>query len=168
MSEKKEKTPTQQKKQYKAIQYTCFGCEFLSVIMPFVIIGIVRFDEYFVEYDGVKMSLAAALAFALMGIAVWLVSKEKFGNSFITLMVGWAAVTGIFFLLGDIINDIAYIMLFGFIGIAGAYGLDIGSKRAKIKADEIQKGIDLAKEQMTSEAYKEEVNTQKVKVKVKK
>lgn len=168
MSEKKEKTPTQKKKQYKAIQYTCFGCEFLSVIMPFIIIGAVNFNEYFVEYDGVKMSLAAALAFALMGIAVWLVSKEKFGNSFITLMVGWAAVTGIFFLLGDIINDIAYIMLFGFIGIAGAYGLDIGSKQAKKKADEIQKGIDLAKEQMTSEAYKEEVNTQKVKVKVKK
>jgi hypothetical protein len=103
-----------------------------------------------------------------MGLAVYLVSKKKFSNSFVTLIIGWAVVTGILFLLGKIINDLAYIMLFGLFGILGAYGLDIGSKQAEKKAEEIQRGIDKAKEDMTAEAYKAELAEKKVKVKVKK
>ena len=68
------------------------------------------------------------LALALMGISVWLVSKKKFTNSFITLIVGWYAVAFIFFLMGKIVNDIAVIMFIGGSGILGAYGLDIANK----------------------------------------
>ena len=164
----KERTPTQLKKHYKRIATSCFMGEFLAVAAPFIGMGIANYSEWFVEYDGTKMSLACALSMGVMGLAVYLVSKKKFENSFITLIIGWAVVTGILFLLGRIINDLAYIMLFGLIGILGAYGLDIGSKAASKKADEVQKGIDLAKSQMTAEAYKEEVASKKVKVKVKK
>lgn len=169
--EKKEKTPTQLKKKYKRIGFTCFLGQFASVAAPFIAIGIVNYDEYFIEYNGTKMSIAAIMAAALMGFAVWLVSKKKLGNSYITLLVGWGVVTVIFFLLGQIINDIAYIMLFGLIGLCGAFGLDIVSAKAYGKADEIQKGIDAAKEEMTKEAYIEEVKEKeekKVKIKVKK
>lgn len=168
---KKTKTPTQIKRKYKVISKCCFIGQFLSVAAPFVTIGIVNFEEYFVEYNGTKMSIAAILAAAIMGLAVWLVSKKKFTNSYISLIIGWATITVIFFLLGQIINDIAYIMLFGLIGLLGAQGLDIASAKAEEKANKIQKGIDLAQEQLVKEAYlkeqeeKEEKKTIKVRVK---
>lgn len=164
-------TPTQLKKKYKKIQYACFGGQFASVITPFVVIGIVNFDKYFVQYDGTKMSIAAVMAAALMGLAVWLVAKRKFTNSYITLIVGWAMVTAIFFLLGQVINDIAYIMLFGLIGLLGAEGLDIASARASKEAEKIQKAIDSAETDIVKEAYLEEQKakneTRKIKIKVK-
>lgn len=165
--EKKPLTPTQQKKKYKRISRACFAGQFVSVAAPFVTIGIVNFNKYFVEYNGTKMSIAAIMSAAIMGLAVWLVSKKKFNNSYIALIIGWAVVDAIFFLLGAIINDIAYIMLFGLIGLLGAAGLDVASAKADTKAQEIQKGIDAAKEQITKEAYIEEVKESEEKKKIK-
>ena len=167
--EKKKRTPTQLRKFYKRIQYGCFAGEFLSVFTPFAIIGIVNYQEYFIEYDGTKMSIACILAMALMGLATWLVASKKFTNSFITLIIGWATVTFIFFMLGQIINDIAIIMLYGLIGILGAYGLDIGSQTAKKKAEKVQEAIDQATKENLVDAYKTETKEQeskKVKIKI--
>lgn len=170
--EKKELTPTQQKKKYKRISNACFLGQFASVAAPFITIGIVNFNEYFVEYDGVKMSIASVIAAVIMGLAIWLVSKKKLDNSYIVLIIGWAAITGIFYLIGEVINDIKYIMSFGLIGLVGALVLDKGAEKAEDKAEEIQRGIDAAKEQMTKEAYIDEVKQaeekKKIKVKVRK
>lgn len=168
---KKELTPTQRKRRYKAIQWTCFGGEFVSVFAPFIAIGIANYDKYFVEYDGVRMSIAAAMALAVMGLATWLVAKKKFENSFITLIVGWATATFVFYMMGEMITDLSTIMLFGLIGICGAYGLDIGSKKAEKKAKAIQEGIDQAKKEGIAEDYKEELkkrDSRKVKVRIRK
>lgn len=165
--EKKPLTPTQQKKKYKTISLACFLGQFASVAAPFIVIGIVNFNEYFVEYDGVKMSIASIIAATIMGLAIWLVSKKKLENSYIVLIVGWAAVTGIFFLIGKIIEDIKYIMAFGLIGLVGALVLDKGAEKAEDKADQIQKGIDAAKEQMTKDAYIDEINQEKEKKTIK-
>ena len=168
--EKKPKTPTQKKKTYKRISRACFVGQFLSVAAPFVTIGIVNYDKYFVEYNGTKMSIAAIMSAAVMGLAIWLVAKKKFTNSYVTLLIGWVVIDANFFLLGQIINDIAYIMLFGFIGLLGAFGLDIASAKLDEAANKIQKGIDSAEEQLTREAYieeKQESEKKKIKVKVK-
>ena len=168
MKEKKKLTPSQRYKKLKTTQYICFGGEFVSVLTPFIVVGIVNYNEYFVEYNGTRVSIACALAFALMGIAVYLVSKKKFDNSFITLIVGWLAITIIFFLLGKIITDISWIMLYGLIGILGAYGLDIASAKAEDKAKKIKDGMELANQEEIKEEYRAEKETKKVKVKVKK
>ena len=164
----KELTPTQKKKKYKRLSRLCFGGEFVSTAAPFIGIGIANYQEYFVEYDGTKMSLACALAFCMMGLAIWLVSKKKVENSFIALIIGWATFMGILFLIGKVINDLAFIMLYGLIGLIGAYGLDIGSAKLNKKAEKIQKGIERAEEELTAEAYKEELKEKKVKIKIKK
>lgn len=168
---RKEATPTQRKRKYKAIQYGCFAGEFVSVFAPFIGIGIANYEEYFVEYDGVKMSIAAAMAAAMMGVATWLVAKKKFENSFITLIIGWATATFVFYMMGEMISDLASIMLFGLIGICGAYGLDIGSKKAEKKAKEIQEGIDQAKKDNVAEEYREEMkkrDERKIKIRIRK
>ena len=160
-------TPKDQQKKYKRISRLCFGGEFLSVASPFVTMALANYREYFVEYDGVKMSLACVIALAVMGVAIFLVSKKKFDNSFITLVVGWAVVDGIFFLMGRIINDIAYIMLFGLIGLLGAAGLDFASKKANEKAQAYTDGIKAAEQAMIAEAHKAYIEEKKIKVKVK-
>ena len=169
------KTPTQRMKSYKASSRLCFAGEFLSVMTPFLIIGVAKYQDYFVEYNGTKMSLAATLAAVIMGLAIWLVAKKKFENSFITLIIGWFAVDGIFYLMGQIINDIAFIMLFGGIGILGAFGLDILSKKLDKKAEDIKKAIETANQENTVDEYKEELaerenrkKKKKFKVKIKK
>ena len=162
----KEKTPTQLRRKYKTLSNVCFGGEFVSVMAPFVGVGIANFESYFVEYDGFKMSIACFMALALMGLAVTMVASKKFENSYVVMIMRWATVAVIVTLMGKIVNDLASIMWWGLTGLLGAYGLDIGSKKLKRKAEKIQKGIDRAEEEMTAEAYKEEVR--KVKVKVKK
>ena len=167
----KEKTPKQIKRQYTNISRACFAGEFLAIVAPFIGVGLANYQEYFIEYDGTKLSLACALAFITMGVAVWLVSKKKFENSFVALIIGWVVVDGILFLLGRIINDLAYIMLFGLIGLIGAYGLDVGSKAAKAKADKYSDAMELAEKELIAEAHKASIEAEKerkVKVKIKK
>lgn len=165
---KKEKTVKQQKNKYRAIEYGCLGGEFVAIASPFVAIGIANYDKYFVQYDGTKMSIAFFLAMAVMGMAIFLVSKKKLENSYITLIVGWAVVAFIFQLLGQIIMDIATIMWFGLIGLVAAYGLEIGSKAAKKKKDAINEAMNEANKDNLKEQYKQEIEEKKIKVKVKK
>lgn len=172
MAEKKLSLP-EKKKRLTRIKNTLFFSEFLSVITPFVIIGAVNYNDYFVEYDGTRMSIACMLAIALMGISVWLVSKKKFTNSFITLIVGWYAVAFIFFLMGKIVNDIAVIMFIGGSGILGAYGLDIANKKVSVKLEDVKKDMKAAQSSLNQEEYKEELKQQEqekktIKVRIKK
>ena len=170
--EKKQLTLPQKKKRLSRVSKGLFAGEFLSVITPFFIIGAVNYNEYFVEYDGTKMSIACMLSLALMGIAVWLVSKKKFENSFISLIIGWYAVAFILLLMGSIINDIATIMFIGGSGIVAAYGLDIANKKVGKKLESIKETMKAAENEIAKEEYKEELKeqetTKKIKVRIKK
>lgn len=169
---KKQKTVKQQKKTYKRLGHLCFVSEFGSVFAPFIAIGIVNYEKYFIQYNGTKISIGFALAMVIMGIATWLVAKKEFKQSFITLLVAWAMVTGILFLIKEILNDICYIMLFGWLGLVGAYGLDLGKKALYKKADRIDAQIKAAEDENTKEQYKQEFakeqEAKKIKVKIKK
>ena len=154
--EKKQLTPTQLKRRYKALHYGCFTGEFISAAIPFVTIAIVNYNKYFVEYSGTKVSISFFMAMAVMGFAIFSISKKKFSNSFISLLIIWAALAFCFTMLGSLITDLSTIMWFGLIGLGGSYGLDIAQQKALKKANEIQEGIDAAKQDEVKEAYKEE------------
>lgn len=158
-----EKSPKKLKKKYRAIEWGCFAGEFVSVAAPFVAIAIVNYDKYFVEYDGIKMSTSFFMALAVMGFAIWGVAKKKLQNSFITFMIMWATVAFIFQMMGEMILDISTIMWFGLIGLAVAYGLDLGSKAAKKKKEKVISAYEQADKEEMVEAIKEE---KKIKVKV--
>lgn len=158
-----EKSPKKLKKKYRIIQYSCFISEFVAVAIPFVAIALVNYDKYFIEYSGVKMSISFFMAMAVLGFAVWGISSEKIKNTYIALIIKWAIIAFIFTMLGQIINDIATIMWFGLIGICASFGLDIGSKKAKQKKNEIIDAEKQANKEDMVEAVKEE---KKIKVKV--
>ena len=165
-------TVSQKQKKYRVLQYTCFGGEFISIITPFVILGAVNAEEWFKSSEGWKIGLGGALALALVGIALFLVTQKKEKESkvtdgWITFIVGWFAVTFIFILLAHIMDQIATIMLFGGIGLCGAFGLDLTSKSFKAKADLYKEAIGEVKRDKLKEQIQQEVEQEKMKVKIK-
>lgn len=136
---KKKLTATQKKNRYRALQYTTFVSEFISIMTPYVVMGAVNYEEWFAQSEGWKVGLGGSLAMALLGLATLLVTKKKEDNKitsgYVTLIVGWFAVAFVFVLLTSIMDQIATIMLFGGLGLLGAFGLDLVSKNMKAKAD---------------------------------
>ncbi|MBO7716028.1 MAG: hypothetical protein J6S85_20860 [Methanobrevibacter sp.] len=159
-------------RKYRTLQYTCLGGEFISVLTPFIIIGIANADKWFKSEDGWKIGLGGSLALALMGIAIFLVTQKKekeskVTNGWITLIVGWFAIAFVFVLLTNIMDQIATIMLFGGIGLCGAFGLDLVSKSFKTKADLYKEAIGEVQKSTLKEQIQQEVNEEKMKVKIK-
>lgn len=136
---KKKLTVKKKQKLYKLASKSAFVGEFVSIATPYVVMGAINYEEWFKGTEGWKVGLGGSLALALMGIAILLVkkNKEEKDNSisgYITLLLGWLATAFVFLLLANIIHEIASIMFFGAIGIAGALGLDIVSTKTDEKA----------------------------------
>jgi len=158
---KKELTAKQKQTKYRALQYSTFVGEFVSILTPFIVMGCVNAQDWFYNEEGWKVGLGGTLALALMGISVFLVTRkkedEKITNGYITLIVGWFAVAFIFMMLASIMEQITTIMMFGGIGLLGAFGLDMTSKSFKAKADLYKDTIQKAKQQVLKEEVEQEV-----------
>ena len=158
---KKELTAKQKQTKYRTLQYSTFVGEFVSILTPFIVMGCVNAQDWFYNEEGWKVGLGGTLALALMGIAVFLVTRkkedEKITNGYITLIVGWFAVAFIFMMLASIMEQITTIMMFGGIGLLGAFGLDMTSKSFKAKADLYKDTIQKAKQQVLKEEVEQEV-----------
>lgn len=166
---KKELTVKQKKNKYRTWQYVSRVGEFVVIPIPYAVLAIVNRNEWFAQADGWKIGLGGTLAIALMTIATFLVTKQKEEESkltdgYITLILGWIATAFIFTLLADIMNQIANIMWFGAIGLAGAFGLDLTSKAMKKKADHYKTALETAQTELDKEQAIEEIKTVKVKV----
>jgi len=164
---KKQLTAKQKQTKYRALQYTTFFSEFLAIFTPFIVMGCVNAQEWFYNEEGWKVGLGGTLALALMGIAVFLVTKkkedDKITGGYITLIVGWFAVAFIFMLLADIMSQITTIMMFGGLGLLTAFGLDIASKDFKLKADKYKETIQKAKQEVLKEEVESELKGSEIK-----
>lgn len=144
----KEPELVRQKKKYRKIQYTLFGSQFISILTPYIVLGGVYFDEWFVQNpDGWKIGIGGMMGMAMAGLAYTVVIKNKdkannWTNGYLTLLLTWTMTAVILFMLSSIIEELAFVMLCGSAGLAGGLGLDIGSKKVKEKADAYQKVID--------------------------
>lgn len=165
-------TSEQLKRKYKIWQYGSFTMEFVSVFMPYLIMGIMNFDEWFTEESGWKVGLGGALGMALAGMAILLVNKKHEADTkreagekpstavvtyeWITLILGWFLVMFIFLLLESILSQIVTIMFWGGVGLLSALGFDITSTEMKKKANEIKDATEeVRKEQLKEQIRKE-------------
>lgn len=157
---KKQLSVKEQKSRYKKLQYATFISEFVALMIPYGVMALVNREEWFTHEEGWKIGLGGGLALALMGLAVFLVSKnkenKKVTSGYISLIVGWFAVAFIFVLLQQIMEQIATIMLFGGFGLMTAFGLDLTSKSFKKKAEDLQNAMDKADEELIKDEYKKE------------
>ena len=173
---KKQLTVKQKKNKYRGLQYTTFVGEFISILTPFIVMGAVNAQDWFYQEEGWKVGLGGTLALALMGICVFLVTKkkedDKITSGYITLIVGWFAVAFIFMLLSSIMEQITTIMMFGGLGLLGAFGLDMTSKNFKAKADAYKKALEKVDQETLEDKIRQEVLEEQekktVKIKIKK
>lgn len=164
------------KNKYRFYQISSFVGEIISILAPYVAMGVVNFDTWFQTSEGWKVGLGGAMAIALSGIAVALVgaNKEdkKITSGYVSLILWWFAIAFTLFLLASIIEQIAMIMFFGGLGLMGAFGLDMVSKNYKNKADEIVSIIKEVKRDDTKERYRQSIRAkleqETVKIKIKK
>ena len=168
----KELTIKQRYKRYRAAQYSLVGAEYVSTLTPYGIMAIVNRNEWFVSNpDSWKVGLGGAIALVLVALATFLLTKKKenkeITNGFIALVLGWYAVTFVFFLLANINMEIYKIMAYGGFGLMAALGLDIGSKNFDRKASELKTAMNNAQENLnTEQATKEILEEEKKKKKV--
>lgn len=164
--EKKELTAKQKQTRYRALQYTCFGGEFVSALTPFIIMGAANAKQWFYSEEGWKVGLGGSLALALMGLAIFMITKkkekdkeegEKMSYGYITLLMGWFAVAFIFMLLANIIDQISTIMFFGGLGLAGAFGLELGSEHFERKANLYKEALAKIKNESIEDEVRREI-----------
>lgn len=169
----KEKKPLTIKQQYrrsKAIQYGLVGGEYVSTLLPYGIMAIVNREEWFVlNPEPWKVGLGGAIGMVIMALAMFLITKrkdnEKLTDGMIALVIGWYAVTFVFFLLAQINMEIYKIMGYGGFGLIGALGLDIGSKYFNKKANELKQAMTNAKTNLNTEQATKEIIAQEQKKK---
>ena len=127
-----ELTPVEKYKRLRNQGYTCMAMKWLSILSPYLIIGIVNFEDYFIEADGVKMSLGCVLAAIVAGISIANETKE---NKKINGIVGWAIAFALIFFFQSLLQDLLLIVGCGFIGQLVGAGFQLGSEIQLEKAN---------------------------------
>lgn len=172
MAEKKQLTIKQRYKRYRGYQYGLVGGEYVATLTPYGIMAIVNRDEWFTyNPDSWKVGLGGAIGMTLLALAMFLITKKKdnakLTDGMIALVIGWYAITFVFFLLAQINMEIYKIMAYGGFGLIAALGLDIGSKHFDKKANELKTAMTNAQTNLnTEQATKEILEQEKKKKKV--
>lgn len=160
-------TPTQTLKRLKKVSRFIFAGEIGSCLAPFVVLTAINFDEYFVQSDAWRTSLSFAMLAGSTVIAICLMTKEKLKMNLVSALTGLIVADATFWLLGSLITDLAYILLFVIFGFVGALVLEIKRKKEIEQIDLLNKGIEKAETDMIAEEYKSEKKSI-VKVRIKK
>jgi chromate transport protein ChrA len=126
--------------------YTCKAMKWISILSPYLVIGIVNFEDYFVEADGIKMSLGCVLAAIVAGISIANETKE---NKKINGIVLWAIAFALIFFFQAILQDLLLIVGCGFVGQLVGAGFELGSETQLEKAKLYRKA------NIQAESYKE-------------
>jgi thiol:disulfide interchange protein len=171
--EKKKLTVKQKYHRYKAAQWSFTAGEYVSVAVPYGVMAIVNRDEWFTyNPDSWKVGLGGSIGIVLLGLAMFLITKkkenDKITNGMIGLVIGWYAITFVFFLLAQINMEIYKIMAYGGFGLLAALGLEAGSKNFEKKANNLKSAMKNAQSNLdTEQATKEIIDNEKKKTKKK-
>lgn len=167
--EKKPLTIKQQAKKEKKISRLLFASEFVAIPTPFIIMGGVNFNEWFINNpEGWRIGLGGGIGIALMSFVALMVALKKenkdLTGGYLAIIFGYYMLGFIAMLLAEILTQIYQIIFITGTGLIGAMGLDIASKKEKAKADKHFKAIDNAQLELDTQQAKEEI----VRVRIKK
>jgi len=162
----KQLTTKQKIKKYRAIQWGTFAGQYVAIATPYVVLGIVHWDEWFTSNpEGYKVGIGGAIALALISVITLLVTNAKKEdmkiNMYIPLILGWLMGATILHLLGSIILEISELMYITATGLVGALGIDIASNDAKKKKEHFMKSLSVANEELDKEQARIEIQQEK-------
>ena len=161
------------KKKYRRWQYGAFFGEFISLLAPYIVLGAINFEDWFVQESGWKVGLGGILGMALAGMALMLVNKKQSDDmkreagqkvstavvsyEWIVLILGWVMAIVIITLIETILHQIVQIMIGGLIGILGACGFDIAHVELKKKANRLAEDLEQSNRELIREQAKKEI-----------
>lgn len=164
MAEKQKKPLTTKQKQtrYRVLQYASIGGIFASIFTPFIILGAINFEDWFVANEGWRIGLGGTLGLAVAGIAAAMVTfkkekESKVTDGWITFIVCWFAVGFTFRLLEEIYHQIFTIMMWTGLGLCVAFGFNIFSNVEKKNADAYKEARKKIKQESIEEQARREV-----------
>lgn len=156
MAEKKQLTTTELKKKYNRIAIITDIFQYVSMALPYLIVGIINWDKYFVEYSGVKISITFVLGMIVLGLTLYGTVNKKLKSTAWSLMLKLVILSIICFLLGSLITDLGFILLCGAVGLIGSAILSDVSKKYKEKRDFVGDAIKEAEKDVLKEQAKKE------------
>lgn len=156
--EKKKKSLKTQKLQHQLNSKLLMAAKPVATVLPTAVIMGVNFEEWFTK--DWKIGTGGIIAMVIMGLASLLVNKKSedksITNGYITLVIGWYIVAFVFMLLGQVMEQIWWIMMIGGTGILAGAGIDIAEQSEIKKANIIQAGTDEAEKERVKEQAKAE------------
>lgn len=161
--DKKKLTTKQEQAKHRAQEILCYIGMGLGVITPALIYGGINFDEWFVQNpEGYKIGIGAGIGLAVTAVAIFFISQRKEKNlkvtdGWITFIICWFAIGFALKLFGDIITEIANVVLWTGAGLCVAFGLDLTSKSEKRKADAYKTARAKVEQETIEEKAKREV-----------
>lgn len=131
------KTTLELYKSFKHKKFACLIGKWLSVISPFIVIGIVNFNDYFTEYNGYRLSIGCVLAMLVGGYAIYCQARDV--DKKVASVIKWGIAFGLVYFFSSILQDLVLIVGCGFAGQVVGAGFDIGFDIYKEKTDLVYK-----------------------------
>ena len=165
---KKEKTltPSEELKHLKAKQRALFAGEIGCSVLPFGFTAIFNFNDVIAKTEAWRVSLTFVLTAFMTLISVAVIAKGKFKVNLLTPLLVLGVFDAWLFIMGDIITKLAWITLYIIAGFMGAFILELTKNKDTERIAQLKEGINKAEVDEIADAYKEE--KQKIKVKIKK
>ena len=163
--EKKQLPPTERLKVLKKKKNALFLAEIGCAVAPFGVLTAINFKEYFIQTPAWRTSLSFIMLMVSTLISVAIITKDKLKINYLNALIMLAVVDGILWFMGNLILDLAYILLFVIFGFIGALICELKKKGEVEAIQEIEEGIKKAKTDIIADEFKEEQETIKVKIK---
>lgn len=164
-NEKKTLTPTERLKALKKKRNALMLAEIGCAVAPFGVLTAINFKDYFVHTEAWRTSLSFIMLIVTTLVSVAIITKDKLKINFLNALITLAVVDGMLWFMGNLILDLAYILLFVIFGFLGALICELKKKGEVDAIKELEEGIKKAKTDIIAEEYKKEQETIKVKIK---
>ena len=152
----KELTPTEQLKSLKRAKTGIFLGEIGCCVAPFGILTAINFQDYFIKMEAWRTSLSFIMLAIMTLVSVAIVAKDKLKINLLNSLLTLAVVDGILWFMGELIKDLAFIILFVIAGFIGAFSLELAKKKEVKKIAILEEGIKKAQVDKVADAYKKE------------
>lgn len=164
-NENKQLTPSEELKHLKRKQRLLFAGEVGFAVAPFGLITGLHFEDVIMKVEVWRTTVSFVMMAFMTLISVAVIAKGKFKVNLLTPLMILGVTDVLLWIMGDLITKLAEILLYVIVGFMGAFILELNKQKDTDRLAKLKEGMDKAEIDEIADAYKEE--RQKIKVKIK-
>jgi len=165
--EKQNLTPTERLKALKKKKTGLFLGEIGCAVAPLGVLSALNFNEYFIQNEAWRTSVSFLMLVGGTLVTVALITKDKLKVNLLNALIVLGVIDGFLWILGNLITQLAYMLLYVIIGFIGAFILELKKKGDVEEIKKLEEGILKGQTDLIADEYKAEVEKQKVKIRIK-